>query len=77
MRTTAVLTQEPLDRVKAEQQQTEGAGPWLCICPQAGFHLTPPLAAKRIRHQGQSQLPAGLLLFRLPGLPAAGCPERK
>ena len=64
----------PRDKIKAERQQTGWTRRWLCVCQQAGISLNPPPAAKRIRHHGHSQLSAGLLPFRFPGRPAAGCP---
>lgn len=67
-------TQEPSEGLRAERQQTEWTGHWLCICQQSGISLNPPPAAKRVRHHGHSQLSAGLLPFRFPGRPAAGCP---
>lgn len=70
-------TQEPSEGLRAERQQTEWTGHWLCICQQSGISLNPPPAAKRVRHHGHSQLSAGLLPFRFPGRPAAGCPKRK
>ena len=74
--TTALGTQEPSEGLRAERQQTEWTGHWLCICQQSGISLNPPPAAKRVRHHGHSQLSAGLLPFRFPGRPAAGCPFR-
>ena len=68
-------TQEPSEGLRAERQQTEWTGHWLCICQQSGISQTPPPAAKRVRHHGHSQLSAGLLPFRFPGRPAAGCPK--
>ncbi len=68
-------TQEPSEGLRAERQQTEWTGHWLCICQQSGISLNPPPAAKRVRHHGHSQLSAGLLPFRFPGRPAAGCPQ--
>ena len=67
-------TEEPSEGLRAERQQTEWTGHWLCICQQSGISLNPPPAAKRVRHHGHSQLSAGLLPFRFPGRPAAGCP---
>ena len=48
--------QEPPDQDKAERQQTEWTGRWLCICQLAGISLNPSLASRSTARPVRSRL---------------------